>query len=264
MFAETFSSLPWYYLAFFITGLAVILALFGLVQVRRVVGVEKLRQNHDVAGATFGIIGLIYGVILGFTIVNVHDRFNRAHQNLENEANSLIDLYRDAAVFPPEMRNDIRTHLRGYVHHVINEEWPKMMSEEKIQASAPEAVTKLWDAYYKYIPQDARQKAWYEASITNLNEFSDLRHGRLFNTRYSQGAMMWTLLIGGAVMTILFMCFFGSSSLYSQMLMTACLTACVAFMLFLIFTLDAVFTGGARLEPTVLLDTLNSFDNWKD
>lgn len=258
------ASAPWYLLAVAIIGVAVCLALLGIVQVRRYVGVEKLRNNHDVASSTFGIIGLIYGVILGFTIVNVHDRFNHAHQNVENEAKALIDLYRDAAVFPPEVRDNIRNHLREYVEHVIHDEWPKMMNETRIKVIPPKSVTALWHAYYQYTPQDIRQKAWYETSIGNLNEFSDLRHGRIFNTRYSQGAMMWTLLIGGAIITVFFMCFFGSSSLLSQMLMTACLAACIAFMLFLIFTLDAVFTGGARLEPTAFNDVLQSFDNWKD
>jgi len=233
-------------------------------QVRKLIGVEKLRQNHDVAGCIFGIIGLIYGVILGFTTVNVHDRFHHAQQNLENEANSLIDLYRDAAVFPSEIRDIIRNNLSSYVRHVIDIEWPQMMKEKHITPSPPEAVTRLWNSYYQFTPTDERQKAWYTASITNLNEFSDLRHTRLFNTRFSQGSMMWTLLIGGAMVTIFFMGFFGSSSVLSQILMTACLTACIAFMLYLIFTLDAVFTGGARLEPTVLVDTLESFRNWKD
>lgn len=257
-------TLPWYFFAFIIIGISVAIALFGLVQVRKWVGVETLRQNHDVAGSTFGIIGLIYGVILGFTIVTVQERFNQAHLNLENEANALIDLYRDSAVFPAIIRDDIRVRLREYVHHVMVDEWPKMMNQEKIRFAPPLAVTQLWEVYYKYTPDDVRQKAWYEASIANLNQFSDLRHSRIFNTRYSQGAMMWTLLIGGAIMTIFFMYFFASSNIYSQMLMTACLTACIAFMLFLVFTLDSVFTGGARLEPTVLVDTLQSFDNWKD
>ena len=53
-------------------------SILGLYAVRRLVPVENLKQNHEVAGFTFGVIGAFYGLLLAFVIVAAWQRFDRA------------------------------------------------------------------------------------------------------------------------------------------------------------------------------------------
>lgn len=261
---EILNTIPWYILAPIVILSTIILALLGLYIVRSVVDIKTLHEHHDIAGYTFGIIGLIYGVLLGFTVVNVHDRYNTVHQIIEDEANVLIDLYRDAAVFPVETRNKIRDNLHHYVNYVIDIEWPKMVKGEKLSMNPATSVGNIWNSYYNYTPASTKEQVWYESSISKLNEFSTIRLKRLFHTRLSQSSMMWTLLILGGVTTVIFMYFFGTVNFRSQMLMTSLLTAFIVFMLFLIFSLDAVFSGGTRLEPNALHQVIDNYALWSD
>ena len=40
------------------------ISVFGLYLVRILVPLERLKQNHEVAGFTFGVIGAFYGLLL--------------------------------------------------------------------------------------------------------------------------------------------------------------------------------------------------------
>src|SRR5271154_1716845 len=70
------------------------LSIFGLYLVRVTVPLERLKQNHEVAGFTFGVIGAFYGLLLAFVIVAAWERFDRADEMVQGESIGLTSLYR--------------------------------------------------------------------------------------------------------------------------------------------------------------------------
>jgi hypothetical protein len=58
----------------------------GLYLVGRQVEAATLRDDHQVAGFTFGVIGAFYGVVLAFVIVAVRERFERANDQVTAES----------------------------------------------------------------------------------------------------------------------------------------------------------------------------------
>ena len=75
----------------FIWLLFAALSVTGLYTVRRLVGIERLKEHHDVAGFTFGVIGAFYGLLLAFVIVAAWERYERAEESLESEAMALSE-----------------------------------------------------------------------------------------------------------------------------------------------------------------------------
>lgn len=73
-------------------------SVFGLYMVRILVPLERLKQNHEVAGFTFGVIGAFYGLLLAFVIVAAWERFDRAGDEVQSEAVALTSLYRLSAM----------------------------------------------------------------------------------------------------------------------------------------------------------------------
>src|ERR1700675_5223352 len=104
------------------------LSILGLYSVRRLVPVERLKQNHEVAGFTFGVIGAFYGLLLAFVIVAAWERFDRADEKVQGEAMSLASLYRLSKGFPQPLQHNLQQAIRGYVQRAIEVEWPHMLT----------------------------------------------------------------------------------------------------------------------------------------
>src|SRR6202166_4580071 len=102
------------------------LSILGLYSVRRLVPVERLKQNHEVAGFTFGVLGAFYGLLLAFVIVAAWERFDRANANVEQEGVALISLYRLSKGFSAPAASDMQHAIRAYTHRLIDVEWPDM------------------------------------------------------------------------------------------------------------------------------------------
>jgi hypothetical protein len=95
------------------------------------------------------------------------------------------------------------------------------MAEGKSSPEAWDAYTQLWQTYYRFTPQNDREKAWYTQSLTRLNELGDQRRLRLLSSQ-SGGVpwAMWGVLIGAGAITIGFSLFFGTKNTVAQVLMT--------------------------------------------
>ena len=83
-------------LAIQVLGLSILLALAGAYLVRRIVGVERLKGHHEVAGFIIGIVGTIYAVFLAFMVVVEWDNYQQASTLVTTEANLLGDVSRMA------------------------------------------------------------------------------------------------------------------------------------------------------------------------
>jgi hypothetical protein len=157
-----------------LVGATLFLSVTGTLLVRRWVPVEVLERHNEVAGFIYGVIGVVYAVLLGFTAIIVWERYDKAQAALETEANDLTDLFRDAETFPTDVRTELGTQLRTYARLVAEKEWPAM-AEHTTSPEVWDAYTQLWRTYYQFQPENDRDKIWYTESITKLNELGDQR-----------------------------------------------------------------------------------------
>ena len=254
--------MEWVINAILVTVFSVTLSLIGLWYVRKLKASETLKKHHDVSGFAYGIIGVVYAVLLGFTIITVQEKFNAASKATETEAGLLGELYRDAEVFKPEVREPIRTLFKEYMNLVLTDEWEKMGNLQISQATV-EIVRTIWHIYYNIYPADTIEQIWLAESITKLNEFSTARLGRIYEGYDSLDSMVWALLIIGAIITISFIYLFHVESLKLHMIITALLAGLVSFMLFLVGELDSAYTGTMRVRPTAIEKVKEVIETWK-
>lgn len=255
---EYVESLPWLLGAFLVVAILVLITIGGLVLIRSLVSLETLKSHHDVAGPIYTNIGLLYGVLLGFTVVNVQQRFDKLKETVQIEASYLSELYRDSEVFPEHNRTQIRQSIKNYAHSVLNEEWA-LMSKKRKSPETIDALKNIWDAYYDVEPTTKKIQAWYAESIKNLNQLMNARLARLLGSEDSLGTEMWTLLILGGVIMTTFLWFFGLDNLKTQLLMASILAASIAFLLFLIYSLDTPFSGSVNIPSEAMVRVFHSF-----
>jgi hypothetical protein len=239
----------------------ILVSMAALWLVRKAVSYRTLRQHHDVAGFTLSIIGVLYSVILGFTVINVQSRYNQTEEIIHTEVTMLSDLYRDADYLPSDNRSHIRSSLRKYVDYVIHTEW-KAPGSRRSRLGSQIILRELWNSYYSVQLQDAKVRIWYEQTTSKLDQLMNARLARQFSSKEHLGGMMWSLLLVGAMVTIGFMFFFGLESLRSQMLMTALLAGYLSFMLYTVYSLDHVFKGPKAIQPVAFEQVLQTFDQW--
>lgn len=254
-------SLAWIW-GILLVGILLSFAVAGILVARRWVGVEVLKHNNDVAGFVFGVIGVLYAVLLGFTAIIVWQRFDNAQQGVDQEANALADLYRNAQVFPDDVRRQMETDLRTYVTLVAEKEWAAM-SKRTPSPETWEAYNRLWRTYHLFQPQTDQEKIWYAQSLTMLNQLGDERRLRLLSSR-SDGVpvVIWVALLGAGVITIGFSFLFGTGSAKAQVLMTSGLAMTIALVLFSIMALEHPFAGITRVEPESFHQAAKIFDVW--
>lgn len=223
-------------------------AVWGALRVRRAVGPDVLARHNDVAGFIYAVLGVVYAVLLGFTAIVVWEQFRRAQEGVELEANALVDLYRNAQVFSPDVRDKIEVGLQDYARLVVEEEWPAM-ADGRAGSKTWQAYHVLWRTYHELEPQSEHQRTWYAESVQRLNQLGDQRRDRLLALRAEVPAVMWCVLLGTGAITIAFSFFFGAPSARAQGLMTAALAVTIGMVLLAILALEQPFAGISRLEP---------------
>jgi len=248
---------PWAIGATIMVSIFVLLAVIIVLIFRRYVPAAVLKKHHDVAGYVFTNIGVLYAVLLGFTVVNAQERFDKIKDAIEVEASFLSELYRDVEVFPEKSRQELQDAIKEYCRSVVHEEWA-LLAEKKASASTAHALNTLWHGFYNLDPKTQKEEIWYAESINKLNKLMKSRMKRILSSRDSLGSEMWSLLIlGGIVMTV-FMCFFGLDSGFTHALMAGILAATAAFMLFLIYSLDSAFSGSVSASPDAIQRALDA------
>jgi hypothetical protein len=153
----------------------------------------------------------------------------------------------------------IRHTVKEYAKTVYGEEIQEQ-EEGRESHKAYQHLSGLWQELYGVKPETETQKVWFTESVHQMNQLAHFRVLRIFNMTQSLGAMMWALLVGGALITIFFMYFFYVESFLVHALLTAFLTGTIAFMLFLILNLDTAYSGYARVDVAEIAKTIERFE----
>ena len=239
-----------------ILGVSILFALLGLYLVRRLVGVDKLKSNHEVAGFLIAIVGTIYAVLVAFVVVVEWQKHTDASATVATEANVLGDLSRMAERLSSEQRKEVLTELIDYAQSVSDDEWP-MLATGNSSAKTSSLLNRLWKNYViDQNPQTAAESALYSQSLRRLNDLSDSRRLRINSSRNSLPRMLWVALIGGGAITLLFTYFFTVSNLRAQLLMVAALTVEIAFILLLIRSLDNPYRGEVQVTAAPIREQI--------
>ena len=194
-------------------------SVLGLYVVRRLVPLDRLQKNHEVAGVTFGVLGAFYGLVLAFVIVAAWERFNLANANAHDEATALENLYKLGAGFSEPMRSQLETAILDYTHRVVKEEWPQM-ADMSYQPSKLGAHM-LWSLVMSYHTTDPREQMLIDKSVDQLSEISQARSQRFVFYTDDLPSVVWFVIYLGCIITIGFSYFFGSNVFRAQVVMCA-------------------------------------------
>lgn len=242
--------MPGLMIAIVVIGGCTLLSIVGLIGVRRMVSIERLRAHHEVGGYMLSVLGTLYAIVLGFVVVNVSSGTESAKANISNEINAMLNITRYAEALPAKSKDLIDNACIEYCDAVINDEWNEM-EQGIISTRAARAMSAIWGAMKQCEPATNKQTEVYGAMLGNYTEMADARRIRLITAPGQVSPILWMVLICGAVLTIGFTYFFATESVVSQALMTACVALTLALNLYLVVIYSRPFTGDFSIKPSM-------------
>ena len=252
-------ALPSWLLFILIVGGSIGLVWIGTVMLRRRTTAPKDDRHNEVAGFIFATVGVLYAVLLAFTVIIVWEQYISAESAVSQEAAALITVARDASSFPEPARGQVYDQLDAYAHLVINEEWRTMDEstlEQEESKGALSAINNMWSIYRSLPPSQVDSH-----TTESLDDLSSQRAVRLQSNVASLPDVLWFGLVLGAVVAIFFCLVLHMENVKLHATMTALLTGLIATSIWMILMINHPFAGDIRVSTAVFQHAIHVIDS---
>jgi hypothetical protein len=227
---------------FLLTVAAGVVAVLGLLLVRKVVHFEKLKPSHEVGGYLIAVVGALYAVLLGLIVVDAMQQYWKAREITESEVNNLADVYVLAGKLPEPTRSQVRKDCTDYAQQVVTTEWKQMNHGLYCPLARGKAIH-LMQELVDFEPQTDSQRTLYSTMINDASTFWQNRQSRISIAQNGVPAVEWIVLVLGAAITVAFTYFFGLQNVKLQIIMTAMVAMLIALSLILLLLFAYPFSG---------------------
>lgn len=225
-----------------------LLAVGGMLIVRKRVGTKALTLNHEVAGYLLSVVGTLYAVLLGFVVVDAMEHTQEIRVLVEQEASGLANIFLCSNGLAKEKRESIQRNCDQYAECVINDEW-LAMSNGKYSPKSFNLAWLLWKDITTYKPDTEGEKAIHQQLVSEICSMTNNRRTRIVNATHGINPLMWTVLIVGGVLTVIFTYFFSVEDLKAQVLMTVLVALTLSLNILLVFVFSNPFAGDCAVKP---------------
>src|SRR5947207_12560994 len=108
-----------------VAGVTVV-AVAGMLLVRRRAPEGSYFEDGDRAAGVFGVLATGFAVLLGFVVFLAFQSFDTSRSGASAEAQVVAEQFETAQLFPVAVRARLSGELVCYARTVIHSEWPKM------------------------------------------------------------------------------------------------------------------------------------------
>ncbi|HZS53477.1 MAG TPA: DUF4239 domain-containing protein [Bryobacteraceae bacterium] len=214
----------------------------------RIWSTEERRKNNDLVGWQITVIGTTYAVIIGFMLYAVWNNYQEADANVEAEADALVNTARAAQGLATPQRLEIQSLALDYVNSVLTQEWPAMTANQVSPLAVP-IVEELWKRSTNAETHSTSQQTSLNHLLNELSTMTQHRRLRLSQAQSGIPSILWTVLIVGAIFTILSACLFGSVDFRLHFIQVFMLSLLVALILAAISDISRPFQGYVHVSP---------------
>ncbi|MDQ3019648.1 MAG: DUF4239 domain-containing protein [Bacteroidota bacterium] len=257
-----FLSLPTFVMCIIAILAGAAVSITALLIIRKKLPWESTQENHEVGGFLFNALGLIYAVLIAFVVIATWEDYNMAKNYCENEANILQNLFLDSEGLPQASQLLIKENILEYTRSVINEDWP-LLSIDKSNPNSKQKLIEIWKIFSSMDSiKTEKEKIYFAESLDKLNDITDYRRLRILSSQNHIPAIIWTVIILGALTSIGFSLFFGTKSFTIQATMTSLFAMTNSIVILMIVALDHPFTGDIKITPDAFEQILNNLESY--
>jgi Protein of unknown function (DUF4239) len=247
----------WLVLAVIIAG-SITLAV-GMIKLADRTLSDSVGQKQNSALAPFlTCVALVFGALLGFTVVVAWEQFSSAEAHVTHEASTLTTMYRQTVAMPAPEQAQLRGLLRQYADAVKGPEWDRL-DEGGTSDTARAAITQMYRVLGNQQPNDASSqiKGEFVGQLTVL--VSD-RNQRFLDARPRIPGVLWSALLFGAVVVVGICGFMRLDSRHGHVILSSAVAVLLGLLLFLVFWLDHPFGTQRGITSQPFEQALTVFD----
>lgn len=252
-----------------LAGLWALLALSLIAAVSVAVGsiwlahrtVPEVGEGHNGALSPFlTCVGLVYGALLGFTIVVAWEQFSSAETNVSNEASTLVTMYRQTVGMPVAEQNQMRQLVRDYANSVAGQEWQDAIHEGTGTKSARDALNEM----YRVLGREESSVSSNPISQKFLDQLTTLaseRNQRILDSTPRIPGLLWTGLLFGGFVLLGLGGFMRLDSVRAHVGLLSAVAVLLGLLLFVVFWLDHPFGNELGVTSAPFEQSLMVFDS---
>ena len=241
--------------ALIVVVLIAIAAVLATSLVRRALGLDVRRRQHEVGNPVYLQIGVVFAVLLAFVFNEVWVEYNAAAQAINGECGALHGAAMLAHDLPDGQGQGVVQAIRNYAEVVISVEWPAL----KQRKESPKAV----DAFVAIVQAAGRLNATRPTDQTIQGQILSLlaqahayRESRLFQANQGLPVVIWIVLSFYALILVAFVLFAGVESRTGHLLFSAIFATSVVLVLIVLRMLDYPFEGALTLSNVDFVNTI--------
>jgi hypothetical protein len=217
------------------------------------------KEDNELLGFTYAVYGLIYGVLLAFTIIVAWEQFAGAERNVLHETTLLSQLWRDCETFTPGEGDPIRKDLIAYTDSVLQQEWPAMAAAGRAHPQTQQIYERLWTNTRRVRSETSTQAIYLTEFLTRMNDLSATRRLRILDSRMEVHGVLWLVLLLGAIPTVGYTLLLSAKHSWVQVLNTCFMMMIVLLGLLVTLSLQYPFTGDVSIHPVAFQELLDAF-----
>ena len=220
---------------------------------------RRVHEGHnDSVVPIYATSGVIYAVLLAFTVIAVWEQYTAAKDNVNNEAAALTTMYRETEAMPRAERPELRVLIREYTEAVVGPEW-KEQANGGSSAVARRAIVDV-HANLAAHPPTAATAPINAAFVTQLSDMTTARNKRTLATRDTLPWILWVGLITGGLVVVALSWFLYMANAQLHALLSAMVGGLIGVLLFSTVALDRPFKGKLGIRPEAFQHSLEVYD----
>jgi hypothetical protein len=232
---------------------AVVLSVVVLMQ-RRISVDDDPSETPDVIEYMVMMIGVIYAIVLGLAIAGVWEGRGSAQADALAEAQALHEVKARVQVYPAEVRDKTRADVDAYTTFVIRHEWSYMRNHGELSPQGTALLNQVRTDVTQFDPKSDLAAQAYQPVVDEVATADQARASRGQSAGATMPGMVWFGLIVGALVTVGLVFTLQIRRSPRELLLAGFFSALIAFLLFLIWDLDAPFGSGLSVSSDVFRD----------
>jgi hypothetical protein len=250
---EWLHNLPVWWMAFVVFAIAYLATGGIFVIIMALAKGERVRVFKSVSLSVLPPLGIIFGLLVAFSAVQVWNDIDRAKVAVDREASAIRMVVLLATSFPGEPEAQIRTLVRRHIDEAVVAEWPTMAKQSASLKVAPPALAETLRLALSLAPKSEGQVAAQREIVTGLENAMDARRQRIILSRSSVNWVKWTCLFAQAGCTLIAIAMVHCDNRAAAAIAMGIFATGVAVSVLLIVSHDRPFSGEISVKPDVLL-----------
>lgn len=234
----------------------VLIAICAVAVADRVLDDSVGPQHNSTLSPFMTVTGLVFGALLGFTVVVSWQQFSSAEANVAHEASTLTTMYRQTVAVAEPERTLLRQQLRNYATAATDKDW-EVVDPNVRTDDARQAITQM----YRILGSQSNASATPVGGelLGQLTVLANDRNQRVLDAQPRLPALMWCGLIFGSVLLVVLIGFMRLDQRVGHVILSSAVAILLGLLLYTIYWLDHPFGMQIGVTPEPFRLALNAF-----